>query len=444
MDAAQIPSPINTSAIEMLGWLELPLDDAPALIVTGMNEGNVPTSSNSDLFLPNSLRSQLGLNDNQRRYARDAYALTVLSHSRQYLCLILGRRDWQGDPLSPSRLLFATDTDTIVTRSLRFFAETDSDPSFVAISGNRVQQRHHQFFVPTPKQPPPVTSLRVTDFRAYLACPYRFYLDRILRLRPIADHARELDAAAFGSVLHAVLERFGSGAFKDSTAKEAIAKDLLAHLDDVTNEHFGRHPSTAVQVQVIQMQQRLTAFAVRQAEWRSRGWQICETEGDIRAAWGSSQEEVELRGRIDRVDQNERTGEWAILDYKSGDRGDSPRMTHLGSAKAVAANTEDWVDLQLPLYRHLASSLGYQAPSNLVTSRCLATLVGRVFSWRTGAAEELLLADQAAVSVVQRIQDGVFWPPTDPPPAFSEPLAAICQDQVFDRQLQVVSMEGRT
>ena len=64
-----IPAPHAETPIEMLGWLELPLDSAPVLIAVGFNDGNVPTSVNSDLFLPNSLRQQLELLDNRRRYA---------------------------------------------------------------------------------------------------------------------------------------------------------------------------------------------------------------------------------------------------------------------------------------------------------------------------------------------------------------------------------------
>ena len=436
MENFQLPAPIDSKAIEMLGWLELPLDDAPVLMITGMNEGNVPTSSNGDLFLPNSLRSDLGLNDNLRRYVRDAYALTVLAHSRRELCLILGRRDWQGDPLSPSRLLFATDTDTIVTRALRFFAEVDEDADLIAVSPNRVEREHHQFFVPVPNASSPVESVRVTDFRAYLACPYRFYLERILRLRSSADGLRELDGAAFGKVLHEVLDRFGSGAKKDSQAKDIIAEDLMQHLSNVSAEMFGSHPSTAVQVQIVQMRQRLEAFAERQAEWRAKGWQICMTEDDVQTTWGPLGDGIELRGRIDRIDQNERTGEWVVLDYKSGDQGDTPRKSHLGKKKGVAVAVEDWIDLQLPLYRHLAPSLGYEGPFQLGYVSLPREIGKTGFQLADWNSAELALADQAAVKVVQQIRAGVFWPPTVPPPAFSEPFAAICQDQVFDRQLE--------
>ena len=57
------PPRSDRAAIELRGWLELPWDDAPALVVTGMNEGMVPASGGSDLFLPDTLRRRLKLDD---------------------------------------------------------------------------------------------------------------------------------------------------------------------------------------------------------------------------------------------------------------------------------------------------------------------------------------------------------------------------------------------
>ncbi|HXT60300.1 MAG TPA: hypothetical protein VN699_16785, partial [Pirellulales bacterium] len=112
VESEPIPPLPEHAAIELLGWLELPLDDAPALIVTGFNDGLTPTHVSADLFLPGALRHRLKLNDNDRRYARDAYALSALAASRERLTLIAGRRTAESDPLSPSRLLFACDRPT--------------------------------------------------------------------------------------------------------------------------------------------------------------------------------------------------------------------------------------------------------------------------------------------------------------------------------------------
>src|SRR5690606_35854101 len=62
---------------------------------------------------------------------------------------------------------------------------------------------------------------------------------------------------------------------------------------------------------------------------------------------------VLLRGRIDRIDRNERTGEWAVFDYKTSDTGQPPEKTH----RRGRGKERRWVDLQLPLYRHLLPAI---------------------------------------------------------------------------------------
>ena len=60
-----LPPPADSKAVEILGWLELPLDDSRALLVTSFNEGFVPQSTGADAFLPDRLRRELGVFHNQ-------------------------------------------------------------------------------------------------------------------------------------------------------------------------------------------------------------------------------------------------------------------------------------------------------------------------------------------------------------------------------------------
>ena len=57
LETVCVPPPQDETAVEMLGWLELTLDDAPVLILTGMHDGIVPESVNGDAFLPNQSRA---------------------------------------------------------------------------------------------------------------------------------------------------------------------------------------------------------------------------------------------------------------------------------------------------------------------------------------------------------------------------------------------------
>ena len=76
--------------------VDLALDDAPVLVVTGMNDENVPTSEIGHQFLPNELCKKLEILDNDRRFARDCYSLLVITSVREHYHLIAGRRDDQG------------------------------------------------------------------------------------------------------------------------------------------------------------------------------------------------------------------------------------------------------------------------------------------------------------------------------------------------------------
>ena len=289
------------------------------------------------------------------------------------------------------------------------------------------------FEVPRPEPlAEPLSSLAVTDFRRYLACPYRFYLERILRLQPLRDGAEELDGAAFGNLLHDVLQQFGRGEARDATSAETIRRVLDEELDRQATARYGSLKRTTVAVQIEQLRLRLRAFAERQAEWASQGWRIKYTEVPRQGATAGEivvdGQPMGLRGRIDRVDLHSETGECAILDYKSSDAGRTPDKTHRKAG--------GWIDLQLPLYRHLARGLELPEPIKVGYVTLPKDSTAGAFCLAEWTPDELAEADQVAAEVVRAVRRQQFWPPTTPPPEFSESLAPICQDNVFDNWLE--------
>jgi ATP-dependent helicase/nuclease subunit B len=87
--------------------------------------------------------------------------------------------------------------------------------------------------------------------------------------------------------------------------------------------------------------------------------------------------------------------------------------------------------LQLPLYRHLAKTLGIQGPVDLgyiLLPKNTADTGHKRAEW---SDVELLAADQKAFEVIRAIRAEKFWPPASEPAAFTADLAAICQDDVF-------------
>ena len=190
----------------MVGWLELQLDDAPVVVLAGVNDPFLPEAVTAHPHLPNALRSRLGLEDNQARYARDAYRLTALLHSTRTRLLLAGLRTAQGDPLRPSRILLTDSGSALARRVLRL---TGQDPGGEAAAREERSGREDPGeggsraiaapepgtvpghgsggfslpplrFVPIPALPRP---LPVTAFRALLDDPFLWALRALLGLQ---------------------------------------------------------------------------------------------------------------------------------------------------------------------------------------------------------------------------------------------------------------------
>jgi RecB family exonuclease len=73
--------------------------------------------------------------------------------------------------------------------------------------------------------------MRVTEFRDYLACPYRYYLRHYLQLQTVETTAEELDPATFGTLLHEVLGAFAVGPAAVSHSAAEIRAALHSILD---------------------------------------------------------------------------------------------------------------------------------------------------------------------------------------------------------------------
>ncbi|MFO0916303.1 MAG: PD-(D/E)XK nuclease family protein [Pirellulales bacterium] len=414
-----IPADPDPSAVELLGWLELPLDDAPVLIVTSVNETLVPETINEDLFLPDRLRRDLGLEDNRRRYARDAYALTLMLHSREHLRLLVPRMDSDGNPLLPSRLLMAVPLDDLPARCEYLFEEADDLPRIapdelaaesvgltVVDSSRRLESTtvSPPWYVPGARAGDfQLTSISVTDFRTYLQSPYDYYLHVVERVQEVEAESNELNAFQFGLLAHEALKRFGANPqHRDLTNAIELAEVLKIYLDQAVAEQLVYPTMPAVQLQVRQLRRRLERFAIEQARVRSEGWEIewVEANPETPAQLVVDDVPVELRGRIDRIDYHPEREVWRVWDYKTGDTVKDPEKAH--------RKQDDWCDLQLPLYRHICRQLGIEGPIELgyiCLSKSPQEEIFRVAAW---TEEELRSADETAAWVVRQIRQGIF------------------------------------
>lgn len=429
----RVADPPQIDAIELVGWLDLPLDDAPVMPIVGMNDEYVPKLEFGHQFLPNKLCEQLGIMDNDRRFARDVYALTVITSVRDDYLLISGRNNAAKDPLKPSRLLFTQNETTSAERAYSFFSfEGQDDNSFWLREKSLAEQiTTQQFEIPKPHLKKAIEKLSVTKFREYLKCPYRFYLQHVMKIDDQADDWTEMSGGTFGDLAHDVLESFARSDCKDSKHAEEISKWLSKQLDRETKRRFPGSRLPALRIQIEQLRQRLERFSELQALHREDGWRIVSCEDMLEHTIMVDNKPFTIRGKIDRVDQHEITKQVAVWDYKTSDAGKDPKAAH--------QKGREWTDLQLPLYRHLLKEIDVIAGANLddvilgyvLLSKNMEDIRFAAAPWDRSMLES---ADKVAHECVRKIRNGVFGPPAEKPPLFSEKFAAICQDNFFERE----------
>ena len=398
----------SNAPVGVVGWLEAHLDDADDLMLTGLNEGILPSAASVDNWLPEVARDLLGLNSQRRRTARDAWLLSAILQSGRNVRLVTARRSSTGEPLIPSRLLLRLDGKPLAHRIAWLVDDRRRGPEMA--QWHSVDDGATGFIDrPLPEGEPVINHLSVTAFKGYLKSKTRFDFllqrDERIRIQSIENNDA-LDAMGFGSFLHEVLEQWGRRELRRETSDDDashIESEFMEILDHHVLKRYGEHQLPGVRLQVEIARHRLRAFAPRQAQRAKDGWRVHMVEADFgprgfEPPLYPDADGLYLHGKIDRVDHHRDHG-YQALDYKTGAKGETPEKAH--------RNRNGWIDLQLPLYRFLLQSrdieldptgLGYiSLPPDPARSGF------RLADWSMSDIEE---AEATASEVIRIIREG--------------------------------------
>ena len=384
------------------GWLELPFLDADELVITGFNEGRVPESVVGHAFLPDRLRRGLGLADNESRTVRDREILRLAVQCREEGAVRVFFRaiDAKGDVLKPSRLLFdCADDAELVARVKRFYGVRAGTEE--AKAADLPEKWRLKLEIPPERKALEFTSPSSLDL--YLRCPFTYCLKKTFGEKE-DDRAEELDPSEFGNLAHDALELWGAGPLKDSEDADAIAAELASHVDGILGKRFGTSIPAIVALQGESMKRRLAAFAKIQAARHAEGWRTVAAERKLQVKYGHTT----VKGRCDRIDFNEKTGEWCVVDYKTFDNPD----------RAVwrDGKTGEWKSLQLPLYCAMLDADSEFPDAKLEKISSAYCVLGKTADTTlfTGPMNGAFVAEAEAKvrELIDKIERGIFWPPS--------------------------------
>ena len=394
--AAFMLEPIAPNILAANGWLEVPWCDEDELVVAGFNEGCVPESVVGHPFIPDSLRASLGLVTNETRAMRDSFILTEAVRCRAEGCVRIHLHQIAGDNsvMKPSRILFGGIGDgDLPALARRLYAVTNGREG--TISKALPDAWRLRLPIP-PRERVERETMSPTRLDQYIRCPFNFFLQETFG-EPSDDNAQELDGMTFGTLCHEVLDRFAKDGPKDSTDGNEIA-DWLEQEMRILLGAYGTSLPAIIELQGEAAIARLRNFAPLQAERRKAGWRIVAAEQSLECRIKSSG--TLLRGKVDRIDENEHTGQLAIIDYKTWE-----------------APKNDVESLQLPIYRAMVQcSSRYAArAADAKTMYCILarraedTVFDEANAFGSAGQSE---AEDRVVDILDRIARGIFYPPS--------------------------------
>lgn len=210
----------------------------------------------------------------------------------------------------------------------------------------------------------PTTVVSPTALETYVACPFRFFADQVIKLEPLEDPAEEVEHTRRGAAVHRALARLHGRLKAENThvPDPDLDERLLSELRAAVDEYAGRASSPAMQVLWRLEAARLERTARRYGgQWGSfvEKWveqSIAVRPHDFEIDFGTADSaqplppltirvdgiEVRIGGRIDRIDvatlDDGTTGFW-VIDYKTGK-----------SHRHTGAGVRSMEKLQLALY----------------------------------------------------------------------------------------------
>ncbi|MBR3923387.1 MAG: PD-(D/E)XK nuclease family protein, partial [Kiritimatiellae bacterium] len=394
--AAYMLEPLAPNILAANGWLEVPWCDEDELVIAGFNEGCVPESIVGHPFIPDSLRASLGLVTNEMRAMRDSFIFAEAVRCREAGSVRVHMHQIAGDKnvMKPSRILFGGIEDgDLPGLARRLYAVTKGH------EGSPPKQLPDAWRLRLPIPPKERIERKTispTRLDQYLRCPFNFFLQETFG-ESSDDRAQELDAMTFGTLCHEALDRFAKEGPKDSVDAQEIA-DWLEHEARILLGAYGTSLPAIIELQGESAIARLRNFAPIQVERRKAGWRIIAAEQSLECRIKSSN--TLLRGKVDRIDENEHTGELAIIDYKTWE---APR--------------DESTSLQLPIYRAMVqcSSRFSARAAEAKTLYCILakraedTLFDEARAFGSAGQSE---AEDKVVAALDGIARGIFYPPS--------------------------------
>ncbi|MCL4456163.1 MAG: PD-(D/E)XK nuclease family protein [Nitrospirae bacterium] len=295
----------------------------------GLTDGDMPQRPEMDYLLPDSVKKRLGFFDLEKYIDTQRFDFYRLLRSSTNLHLSYPLMD-ADDMFLPSSFLYSG--EEVRERIPGIFSKEE----YLVMEGGISFSGHITEISAAGGRAS--AFMRVTDIDAYRMCPRRFFIERILNLKPMSVKEYELEAATIGIVIHKIMEKIIKEPFKG-------IEDLRDRAESVIDESMKDKRIDVYWKKIVKdtFMEILPDIYEMEIEIRKDGYVSTEVE---RTMVGEPIKDIKLKGKIDRFDKIGDSVQ--IIDYKTG-----------GASLNCRQVLEGNENLQLFLYAAMMKHQGY-------------------------------------------------------------------------------------
>jgi hypothetical protein len=204
LSATQVPfhgEPVK--GLQIMGLLETRTLDFKNLLILSVNEGFMPGSNSENTFIPQFLRSHLGLNTIDRQDSIYAYHFYRLLQRAEKITLVYNTDKTQTGKAEMSRFLLQMLVDPCLNirgyTLLSTIKPMAVQPIEVAKTDEIIRLIKEKYDFNTNPEAKPLTP---SSLNTFIDCPIRFYLEKIKGYEAPDELSDELDSSVFGTIFH--------------------------------------------------------------------------------------------------------------------------------------------------------------------------------------------------------------------------------------------------
>ena len=285
-------------------------------MICDLNEGILPKRESADIFLPDQLKTRLGMTNCEDILRRDRYFLRTLVEPAAETCLFSCKQSLDGSfrDLSP---LLCDESESIRSRAeyiRKFYSESSGEKRLLpSLFLPKIPGKELSFHI-REKLEHSLKRISVSRLNDFLECPFKFAL-RQLGVEGKSRIYNELSPLFLGNIAHEVMELFAKAKIEGrlSTDHEECEKFLIDSLETVKRRELTSFPPALAEFQLNQLVRKFGPFSLEHCRREEEGWRIVQAEEKLEKEIDG----VVLTGRLDRLDQKGEK-EFCVVDYKTG------------------------------------------------------------------------------------------------------------------------------